>query len=72
MFRRENIKEFSSVEWPDMDGRGHYKLVPELQFSTLNLDGPNKLSLSEISQRIYFEEAKFRVTKRPATIWYRN
>jgi hypothetical protein len=40
----ERTKEFSGVAWPDMDGRGCYKLVSELQFSTLSLDGPNKLS----------------------------
>jgi hypothetical protein len=39
----ERTKVFSGVAWPGMDGRGRYKLVSKLQFSTLSLDGPNKL-----------------------------
>jgi hypothetical protein len=40
----ERTKELSGVAWHDMDGRGHYNMVSELQFSTLSLDGPSKLS----------------------------
>jgi hypothetical protein len=40
----ERMKDFSSIEWPNMDGQGRYNMVSELQFSTLSLDGPNKLS----------------------------
>jgi hypothetical protein len=40
----ERTKEFSGVAWPDMGGRGRYNMVSELQFSTLSLDGPSKLS----------------------------
>jgi hypothetical protein len=39
----ERKKEFYGVAWPGVDGRGCYKLVSELQFSTLSLDGLNKL-----------------------------
>jgi hypothetical protein len=40
----ERTKVFSHVSWPDLGGRGRYNMVSELQFSTLSLDGPNKLS----------------------------
>jgi hypothetical protein len=40
----ERMKVFSGVAWPDMAHRGHYNMVSELQFSTLSLDGMNKLS----------------------------
>jgi hypothetical protein len=40
----ERMKEFSHVSWPDLGGRGCYNMVSELQFSTLSLDGPSKLS----------------------------
>jgi hypothetical protein len=40
----EREQEFSGVAWPNMDGQGHYNMVSKLQFSTLSLDGPRKLS----------------------------
>jgi hypothetical protein len=38
------IKAFSGVAWPDLGGQGCYNMVSELQFSTLSMDGPRKLS----------------------------
>jgi hypothetical protein len=61
----ERMTEFSRVSWPGLGGRGRYNMVSELQFSTLSLDGPNKLSGSDILQRIYLEVVKFRVAERP-------
>jgi hypothetical protein len=40
----QRMKAFSGVAWPDLGGRGCYNMVSELQFSTLSLDGPSKLS----------------------------
>ena len=40
----ERMKAFSRVSWPNLGGRRHYNMVSELQFSTLSLDGPSKLS----------------------------
>jgi hypothetical protein len=40
----ERTEVFSGVVWPDMDGRGRYKLVSKPQLSTLSLDRPSKLS----------------------------
>jgi hypothetical protein len=44
MFHSERTKAFSRVVWLSMGGRGRYSMVSKLQFSTLSLDGPNKLS----------------------------
>jgi hypothetical protein len=40
----QRMKDFSSVAWLDLGGRGCYNMVLELQFSTLSLDRSSKLS----------------------------
>jgi hypothetical protein len=39
------------VAWPDLEGWGCYKLVSELRFSTLSLDGPYKWKLKQKFQK---------------------